>query len=225
MLEARELTLLSVVLRILAAVLMGGIMGFERGLKNRPAGLRTYMLVCIGACMVMITNQYVFQVYQTGDLVRMGAQVISGIGFLGAGTIIVTTHNRIKGLTTAAGLWASACVGLAIGIGFYEVAVVGTLAIVLVLTLLHIWDTQMRRHSRSVEIYVELEHKITMGEFLKSARAQEVIFSNLNLQFQQNGPEVGLAFLATVKGKKRCPHQELIDAVRGLKGVRFCEEM
>lgn len=225
MFEPRELTLLSVVLRLLAAVIIGGLIGFERGLKNRPAGLRTYMLVCIGACMVMITNQYVFQVYGAGDLVRMGAQVISGIGFLGAGTIVVTTHNRIKGLTTAAGLWAAACVGLAIGIGFYEVALIGTLAIVLVLTLLHLWDTHMRRHTRSAEIYVELEPQVTMGEFLKNARAEGVIFSNLNLQFELHTGGSGLAFLATVKAKKRCDREELVDSVRSLKGVRFCEEM
>ncbi len=225
MFEARELSLLSVILRLVAAVLLGGAMGFERGMKNRPAGLRTYMLVCIGACMVMITNQYVFQVYKAGDLVRMGAQVVSGIGFLGAGTIIVTTHNRIKGLTTAAGLWASACVGLAVGIGFYEVAIFGTLAIVLVLTLLHIWDTHIHRQSRSAELYVELEPKISMGEFLKNARAEGVNFSGLNLQFELSGADSGLAFLATVKSKKRCDREELTDSVRSLKGVRYCEEM
>ena len=121
MFELRELTLLSVFVRILTAIVLGGAIGLERGMKNRPAGLRTYMLVCIGACMVMITNQYAVQVFGVGDPVRMAAQVVSGIGFLGAGTIIVTSRNQIKGLTTAAGLWASACVGLAVGIGFYYV--------------------------------------------------------------------------------------------------------
>ena len=104
----REVTVLSVVLRIAVAVLLGGFMGMERGIKRRAAGLRTYMLVCVGSCMIMLTNQYIFQNYQSGDPVRMGAQVVSGIGFLGAGTIIVTRHNQIKGLTTAAGLWVSA---------------------------------------------------------------------------------------------------------------------
>ena len=106
--QLREVTLLAVVLRIFLSVLIGGLIGLERGLKNRPAGLRTYMVVCLGACLVMLTNQYVCQVFGTGDPVRMGAQVVSGIGFLGAGTIIVTKRNQIKGLTTAAGLWASA---------------------------------------------------------------------------------------------------------------------
>ena len=120
---AREVTLFSIFLRITAAVILGGSIGIERGLKNRPAVLRTYMLVCVGSCLVMLTNQYIYQIYGTGDPVRMGAQVVSGIGFLGAGTIVVTKHSQIKGLTTAAGLWASAAVGLALGIGFYEAAI------------------------------------------------------------------------------------------------------
>ena len=114
----REVTPIAILVRILAAVVIGGLIGLERGMKNRPAGLRTYMLVCVGACVVMLTNQYIFQTFSTGDPTRMAAQVISGIGFLGAGTIIVTRRSQIKGLTTAAGLWASAGVGLALGIGF-----------------------------------------------------------------------------------------------------------
>ena len=93
----REVTILSVFLRIFAAVFIGGILGLERGMKNRPAGFRTYMLVCVGACVIMLTNQYIYQVTTTGDPVRMGAQVVSGIGFLGAGTIIFQ-KNVVRGL-------------------------------------------------------------------------------------------------------------------------------
>lgn len=134
--ELREVTLLSVVLRISIAMVLGGCIGLERGLKNRPAGLRTYILVCVGSCLIMLTNQYIYQVFQTGDPVRMGAQVVSGIGFLGAGTIVVTQRSQIKGLTTAAGLWAAAAVGLAVGIGFYEAAILGSVVIFLTLTIL-----------------------------------------------------------------------------------------
>ena len=129
MLVARELTVTEIILRVLISVAIGGLIGLERGMKNRPAGLRTYMLVCVGACVVMLTNQYTYQVYQVGDPVRMGAQVISGIGFLGAGTIIVTSRNQIKGLTTAAGLWTAGGIGLAIGIGLYEVAIAASAAV------------------------------------------------------------------------------------------------
>ena len=111
--EIRELTTLSMLLRIFVSIVLGAILGIERGLKNRPAGLRTYILVCMGSCIIMLTNQYVYAAYKTGDPVRMASQVVSGIGFLGAGSIIVTKQNQIRGLTTAAGLWASSAVGLA----------------------------------------------------------------------------------------------------------------
>ena len=130
-----EVTYLSVAVRIVCAVVIGGIIGMERSIKNRPAGLRTYMLVCVGACLIMLTNQYIYQMTGTGDPMRLGAQVVSGIGFLGAGTIVVTKHNQIKGLTTAAGLWAAAGVGLALGIGFYEAAVVAAITIYAVLII------------------------------------------------------------------------------------------
>ena len=170
MLELREITTISIFVRILAAMVLGGLIGMERGIKNRPAGFRTYMLVCIGACIVMIVNQYVYQVFGTGDPVRMGAQVVSGIGFLGAGTIIVTSHNQIKGLTTAAGLWASACVGLASGIGLYEAAVAGSLAIFATLTILHTLDVRLRSQSNVVELYIELDPGTSLGLFLCGAR-------------------------------------------------------
>ena len=104
----RPVTFAAVVCRILTALLIGGILGMERGMKNRPAGLRTYMLVCVGSCLIMLTNQYIYQLTGVGDPVRLGAQVVSGIGFLGAGTIVTTRRSHIRGLTTAAGLWAAA---------------------------------------------------------------------------------------------------------------------
>lgn len=107
------------IVRILLAAICGAVIGTERGRKHRPAGLRTHMLVCVAAALVMVTNEQLIQVYGSGAPTRMGAQVISGIGFLGAGTIITDRQSRIRGLTTAAGLWASACVGLAIGSGYY----------------------------------------------------------------------------------------------------------
>ncbi len=223
MFELRELTLLSVILRILTAAILGGAIGFERGMKNRPAGLRTYMLVCIGACVVMVTNQYVFQVYNTGDPTRMAAQVVSGIGFLGAGTIIVTSHNQIKGLTTAAGLWASACVGLSIGIGFYEVAVIGGCAIIIILTILHIWDKHLRNNTRSIDIYIELERGISLGEFLRNARQAEISFSTIQVEHENTAKNGSVSFFATVKSKKRGDHAELIEHIRELKGVLFSE--
>lgn len=223
MLEIRELTVTAIVVRILVAVILGGIIGMERGMKNRPAGLRTYMLVCVGACVVMMINQYTYQVYGVGDPVRLGAQVVSGIGFLGAGTIIVTSHNQIKGLTTAAGLWASACIGLAIGIGLYEIAVVGGAAVFLSLTVLHGWDYYMRSKTRIIDAYIELDTGVSLGTFLRNARDADLAVSDVQLERDPGIAEETASFLATVKGKKKMSQIQLIQTLKKLEGVKYLE--
>ena len=222
--ELREVTYLAVALRIFAAVVIGGILGLERGMKNRPAGLRTYMLVCVGACVIMLTNQYIYQYFGSGDPVRMGAQVVSGIGFLGAGTIIVTRRNQIKGLTTAAGLWAAAGVGLALGVGFYEAAIVGTFAVFFVMTLLQKMDNRLHRRSRQLEAYIELD-EISLGDFLRSIREGDIEISDVQRESTDDASSGVRAYVATLKGKKRQNHQELMDKVLAIPGVKFVEEL
>lgn len=121
-----------IIFRILLAVCFGSLIGMEREHAHRPAGLRTHILVCVGACLVMLTSEYVYNSYHlfspNMDIARLGAQVISGIGFLGAGTII-RNGSSVKGLTTAASIWAVACIGLATGVGFYLGATVATIII------------------------------------------------------------------------------------------------
>ena len=124
----------SIIIRLFLAFICGGILGFDREKKHQAAGFRTYILVCLGACVAMMTNQFIFESTGSGDSARLGAQVISGIGFLGAGTIIVTSRNQIKGLTTAAGLWACACLGLSIGIGFYTLSIIGEILLITIIT-------------------------------------------------------------------------------------------
>lgn len=222
--ELREVTYLAVALRIFAAVLVGGILGLERGMKNRPAGLRTYMLVCVGACIVMLTNQYIYQVFGSGDPVRMGAQVVSGIGFLGAGTIIVTRRNQIKGLTTAAGLWSAAGVGLALGVGFYEAALAGTVAVFFVMTLLQRMDNKLHRRSRRLEAYIELSG-ISLGDFLRTMREAEIEVSDVQRESGEEESDGVRAYVATLKGQKRQNHEQLLEKVLEVPGVVFVEEL
>ena len=222
--ELREVTYLAVALRIFAAVIVGGILGLERGMKNRPAGLRTYMLVCVGACVIMLTNQFIYQAVGTGDPVRMGAQVVSGIGFLGAGTIIVTRRNQIKGLTTAAGLWSAAGVGLALGVGFYEAALVGTLAVFVVMTLLQKMDNRLHRKSKQLEAYIELKD-ISLGDFLRTMREANIDVSDVQREYGEEDTDGTRAYVATLKGKKRQNHQELMEKVLSIPGVEFVEEL
>lgn len=224
MFTIRELTYSAIVLRIFLAILLGGVIGMERGMKNRPAGLRTYMLVCLGACMVMLTNQYVYQVYGIGDPVRMGAQVISGIGFLGVGTIIVTSRNQIKGLTTAAGLWASACIGLSLGIGLYEAAIIGAVCIFLILTLLNEMDFKMRRNTKQLDTYIELKENVPLRSFFDFIRTNA--FEPSNFQMQTEGifdPRI-IAFNVTLKSHDK-NHDEIIRCLRDMPGIAYIEEL
>ena len=225
LMELREVTYLAVILRIIVAVIVGGLIGLERGLKNRPAGLRTYMVVCLGACLIMLTNQYVCQVYKTGDPVRLGAQVVSGIGFLGAGTIIVTRRNQIKGLTTAAGLWAAAGVGLAIGVGFYEAALAGGFAVFFVMTMLQKMDNKMHRNAKVLEVYVELEKSHALGDFLREVRAKGIDVRDTVREHDTETEEDTRAYFSTFKLTKRQNHVEVIDDIRQLPGVVYLEEL
>lgn len=223
--QIREVTYFAVVLRILIAAVLGGFMGLERGLKNRAAGLRTYMLVCVGACLIMLTNQFIYQSYGQGDPVRMGAQVISGIGFLGAGTIIVTRRSQVKGLTTAAGLWTAAGVGLALGIGFYEGAIAGFITVLVVMTLMQYMDNKMRNKTKSFEIYVELSSQITLGDLLRQIREMEIEIRDVQ---KQTGADVEgniRAYSATLETKKRTPHQIILERIVTIDGVIYAETL
>ena len=224
-LALRELTYLAVGLRILAALVMGGALGLERGMKNRPAGLRTYMLVCVGSCLIMMTNQYIFQATGVGDPTRMSAQVVSGIGFLGAGTIVVTQRNQIKGLTTAAGLWACAAAGLALGIGFYEAAVLGGVAIFVVLTLLHRWDDRMHSKGRAFILYFELSKDYALGEFIRAVRGMEIEIFDVRMESEMVLRDGESAFTATIKTKQRVDHRKVLDEIKTLPGVAYLEEL
>lgn len=209
----REVTWLAVILRIIVSFVLGGMLGMERGLKQRPAGLRTYMLVCVGACLIMLTNEYVVQVYGSGDPVRMGAQVVSGIGFLGAGTIIVTRHNQIKGLTTAAGLWAAAAVGLATGIGFYEAAIVGAVVIFITLSVLSNLDDRMHRKTDHFEAYVELPASVSLGMLMDALRTHDIAIEDVQVDAHQAFADGGRSFLVMLSTKVRYDRVALLDRI------------
>lgn len=221
----REITYLSIVIRILSAFLLGGVIGMERGMKNRPAGLRTYMLVCVGSCLIMLTNQYIYQVFGTGDPVRMGSQVVSGIGFLGAGTIIVTKRNQIKGLTTAAGLWAAAAVGLAIGIGFYEAAIIGGCAIFVVLTVIHSWENRLQRNRKIIEAYVELGSTTSLGAFMREIRKLDLDIDSVQMEHDSTLDTQIRSFIITLKSKGKRNHEARFQSIREIKGVVYFEEL
>ena len=165
-----ELNLISVSLRILLALIVGGSIGMERGYHGRAAGLRTHILVCVGACIAAMTGVYEVGVLGfTADPLRVGAQVISGIGFLGVGTIIVRNRSQVTGLTTAAGLWATGSIGLAIGIGFYIAAVMAFLVVFLTITLFIHFEKRPKKAMTNY-CYVELYDASKTKEFCDIAK-------------------------------------------------------
>ena len=165
--DLRDLNLLSVIVRMVLAMIFGGTIGFERGLRQRAAGLRTHMLLCVGAASTMLVSQYMYASYGVGDPARLSAQVLSGIGFLGAGTIIITRRNQVKGLTTAATLWATACMGLAVGSGFYECALVMYVLLIFILLLVSILDNKYLKIETSTAIYLEVRREAGLGDAIR----------------------------------------------------------
>lgn len=222
-LQPGTLTDLAVVVRLVLACLFGGVLGLERTLKRRAAGFRTYMLVSMGATLVMMTGQYVMQWVGTSDPSRLGAQVISGIGFLGAGTIMVTGQHKIKGLTTAAGLWAAACMGLALGAGFYFGATVMCLMVFLVMTVFDRVQTNYLARSRRLRLYVVFDTFQNLIDFMDFLGAQNITTSDFETHVPEVGAGVGAFF--TMKFKDKKSHAEVIELVRHCAGLTFIEEI
>lgn len=186
----RDFSFLSIVLRVLLVCLSAGLIGFERGRGGRAAGLRTHILVALGACLAMIVDQYlVIFINPDADPARLGAQVISGIGFLGAGTILVT-GKRVTGLTTAAGLWTTACVGLAYGCGYFEGGLLVTLSMFSVVCILH----KLEEHTSTLvgmELLVEIEKSEDIPCLLDSAKTCNARVVNVNINDSMADNEKG----------------------------------
>lgn len=220
-----EVHTISIIARLMLSMLCGGIIGIDRARKRRPAGLRTYMLVCVGAALVMITNQYITTEFSYSDPARLGAQVISGIGFLGAGTIIVTRHHQVIGLTTAAGLWASACMGLAVGIGFYEGAIIACFFIACIVTVMHRFDNVVVANSRVMEIFVELRREGKLSDFLAYLSNHGVRVSYMELVKNAETEAEGTCALMTLRLPRRYEHTEILQRLMSIPGVNFVEEV
>ena len=220
----RELNFVSISVRVALTLLIGGILGMERGRKSHPAGFRTYMLVCLSAAMVMMTNQYIV-IWYGGDPARLGAQVVSGIGFLGAGTIIVTRRNQVRGLTTAAGLWAAACLGLAIGIGFYEGAIIVGVVILLIMTVFHKFDNWVTSNNKYINIYASFTSIDSFDDFIELCQTLDMKVKDIEINKSRNQNETGIIVIVNIENPKRCPHAEILQKLSSLEGLKHIEEI
>lgn len=221
-----DVNLFSITLRLVLAVLFGGIIGLERGAHKHAAGFRTHILVCVGATLAMLTNQYIFEYMSNlSDPSRMGAQVITGVGFLGVGTILVTGDQKIRGLTTAAGLWASACTGLALGIGFYAGSIIAGILIIISLSLLPRVETAFYNSSRTLSLFIELESITMVKGFLAFVELQEFKIYETHLSKSESVASGGIGFHMSVRIPKGMRHAEVLQKLSAQEGVYLVEEL
>ncbi len=227
----RELNTASLIFRLVLALLVGGMIGLERGRKRRPAGFRTYMLVCLGAALTMLLGQYQSHMIDTvwsaaasatgmrTDMSRFSAQVINGIGFLGAGTIIVTRQQEIKGLTTAACLWASACMGLAIGAGFYECVLLGFVLIFLCVHFLPAVEALLLERAREMSVYVEFRSLDDVGEIINCIRARQVRIHEVDIDRDRKNSDQNPSAVFLIRLPKHQSRAALLSDIAGLEHV------
>jgi len=213
------------VVRMLLAVICGGVIGIEREYKRRPAGFRTHILICLGASLTTLTSQYLLLEMQWfTDLARLGAQVIAGMGFIGAGTIIVTKRRQVKGLTTAAGLFVSAIVGLAIGAGYFEAALIATVLIVVIELLLSRFEYFIMSTSRNINLYIEYKENESLLLMTEYLRTHHVNVSDLQIT-KSGAASQNPCVIFSLDLPKKLSHDKLMTALSGISGVVSVEEL
>ncbi|MBE6661981.1 MAG: MgtC/SapB family protein [Ruminococcaceae bacterium] len=220
-----EYNTVSVLVRLFLAVICGGLIGIERGRKRRPAGFRTHMLVCLGAAVTMLISQHLWLEGYTTDLARLGAQVVSGIGFLGAGTILVTGRHQIKGLTTAAGLWASASIGLAIGAGFYVGALFAFGFVLLTITLFSRLEARLIASARNMNLYVEYADSETLGHVIDNVKRLEVRIYDVEITKNRATEGISTGAILSLRLPKALPHAVVMAEIASSDGVKGVEEL
>ena len=222
----RDLNLMSVSARLILTTLLGSVVGIERANKRYAAGIRTFALVSLGAALSTIMGLYFAQMSpNAADISRIPSQLLCGIGFLGAGTIIVTDRRQIKGLTTAAGLWVTAAMGIAIGAGMIGAAIVCFFLILITNYYMHYMTRYVENHTRMIELYIELEHdKIrTLIEYIKKDEGCSIC--SIERRREQPLVEDDVVLRLEIDLNRRENHKMVIQDLLALEGVHYVEEL
>ena len=201
------------------ALFLGGLIGFERGRHGRAAGLRTHILVCVGSALTSLTGVFGTEVLGDGDPFRISAQVVSGIGFLGVGMILVRNRTLITGLTTAAGLWATAAIGIAVGYGFYAGSVISAVLCFVVFTVLGHFEEKKKSVTN---LYLEISNTSDTGPIVREIRALLNYDVTVNITTPKSNCDNRLGVLLLVK-TFTIP-EEKISEVEKIEGVSFVVE-
>jgi len=236
-LEQHDLTLTSMFIRLLLALVLGGLLGMEREQRGRPAGFRTYMLVCLGATLTMLLSQFEALMLDTRwfelaseigvrtDVSRFGAQVINGIGFLGAGTIIVTDHQEVEGLTTAAGLWAAACMGLAIGAGFYECTLFGFVLILVCAKVFSHIEGALLARARNMNIYTEFSSLGELPAMIQEIKARGIQIFDVDVAYGDHNASNHPTAVLSMTLPHRQSHDQVLADISKLSGICVIKEL
>lgn len=210
-------------IRMLLTVVCGGLIGMEREMKRRTAGFRTHILICLGAAITTLTGEFLFLNMQYSlDITRMGASVAAGMGFIGAGTIIITRHQKVKGLTTAAGLWTAAIIGLAIGAGFYEGGIIATVLILLAEWLLSKLEYRLFYNRKEVQVFIEYKDKYALETLFHTLKEKGVTVLGIEVTPHIDDEEYSNAICSLHIGSFKADHLlSLMKSVPGVKTVQI----
>lgn len=220
---------ISIAARLVLAAFCGGIIGIEREKKRRAAGFRTHILTAMGAAMTTLVGQYLLTLEIStaenfiADPLRLGAQVISGMGFIGAGAIIVTKRKQVKGLTTAAGLWTTAIIGLAAGAGCYLEVAFSTVIIILAELLFSKAEYYLMSNPRIVNVYVDFVDKSEIYHI--NERINEKNIEILDAEITKSSDDEGISVIFTLKFPRKTAHDEILNEIAHLESVRMVEEL
>ena len=214
---------LSVFLRLAIAMTMGAIIGYERASKKSTAGLRTFSIVCAAAAFTMIINEFLIRQYGSGDAARLAAQVISGIGFLGMGSIILTSRNQVRGLTTAATLWATAILGIAIGAGMILPGIIAFMIMLFIIIILSHISKHLERYNRVITIYLEIDKTVGLPQLIEVLTSQG--YEVLQLEKHKSSPEGDLILQMDLNLRKKILHADVIYKLSQLESIHYIEEV
>ena len=234
----REFTFLSILLRMVLAMLCGGAIGYGRTKKSRTAGFRTYMLTAIGASLSVIIAMYEYELMQTiwkdvvadvgmkFDASRFASSVIGGIGFLSAGSIIAGRHHQVEGLTTATGLFASVCMGMAAGAGFFECVTVSLILIILALEVMQPLESLYKRRKRNITLAVEFDDVQTIDTITEQIRSMKAEIMDIDIErTEKAGDLLPSAVFSVRMAKEKQSHSEMLASIAELPGVFAAEEL
>ncbi|PKM62464.1 MAG: magnesium transporter MgtC [Firmicutes bacterium HGW-Firmicutes-21] len=220
-----EFSTTTTIFRLLLSFLFGGMIGMERGRRGRAAGFRTHILVCMGSAMTVMTGLFaVNTLNMDSDPLRIGAQVISGIGFLGVGTILVTGRTHVKGLTTAAGLWTTAAIGLAVGIGFYIAAFLCAVISMLTIVFLNRFENAIVGKNRNIDLYIEITDAEKANEVVDIICEPRYRILKMEICPARSGIINSIGIEATLQLTKDMDKRIIIREIAGISNISFAIE-